>query len=119
VRCISFEFLTFPDWNGINKDRVIVGIVSPVLGTGNKAFVLKNGVYAYYLAPGAFATEFNGINDRCDIVGEAFFPSTTSDGVGVLFRNGAFYSFSYPGARDTRIIWTIHSIKLGVVSVPS
>jgi hypothetical protein len=65
--------LTFPDWNGINKDGVIVGIVSPVPGTGNKAFVLKNGVYTYYLAPGAFATEFNGINDRCDIVGEAFF----------------------------------------------
>ena len=89
----------FPDWNGINAEGTIVGLDSPVGGTGNEGFILKKGVYTFYTATGARATEFNGINDKGDVVGEAFFLS--NDGIGLLYRKGTFYTFQFPGSIDT------------------
>jgi hypothetical protein len=92
------RFGSQPDWNGINKDGVIVGVVDTLVTFVRQGFILRHGTYTFYLAPGSVNTEFNGINDRGDVVGEVDGAVGTA---GVLFRNNQYSQFQFPGSDDT------------------
>jgi uncharacterized membrane protein len=95
----------YPDWNGINADRDVVGIAFNMSTFHNDAFKIEgNGTYTYYngsqVGPTYGTLEFNGINDKDAIVGEVQ-DATTGTSHGLLFKNGTFYVFDFPGGFDT------------------
>jgi uncharacterized membrane protein len=83
----------FPDFNAINEEGDIVGVLTPNVTGGNKGFVLDDGHYTT-IDCGLYQTEANGINDDGDIVGEC----TDTSEHGFLLRGGKFYLIDFPGA---------------------
>jgi probable HAF family extracellular repeat protein len=94
---------TFPDFNAINDDRHIVGVMSTI--NGNRGFLLKRGAYTTIDCGHSF-TEANGINDHDDIVGECFDSSTSPSEHAFLLHEGQFTIFDFPGAAGDGTIAT-------------
>jgi uncharacterized membrane protein len=93
----------FPDFNAINNEHDVVGTVFNTSLSHHDAFILEdNGTYIYYdgsqVGPTYGGLEFNGINDKDAIVGEV---DDANGSHGVLFQNGTFYVFDFPGGVDT------------------
>jgi uncharacterized membrane protein len=88
----------FPDFNAINEEGDIVGVLTPTpFVNGNKGFLLDDGHYKL-IDCGHDQTEANGINDDGDIVGECTDETPTYAEHGFLLRNGKFYLIDAPGA---------------------
>ena len=87
----------YPDFNGINDEGDVVGVMTPVVVNGNKGFLLDDGHYTP-IDCGRYQTEANGINDDGDIVGECtdFTPIYAEHGF--LLRDGKFYPIDAPAA---------------------
>jgi len=98
-------FDTYPDFNAINEEGDVVGVVTPrfvfapllsiSIGTGNKGFLLSEGKYTI-LDCGKYQTEANGINDDEDIVGECsdFYPTYAEHAF--LLHEGKYHIFDVP-----------------------
>ncbi|HVS90306.1 MAG TPA: hypothetical protein VHF01_19045 [Candidatus Acidoferrum sp.] len=96
--------LTFPDFNAINDENDIVGVVST--NAGNRGFLLDDGVYTP-LDCGGSDTEANGINANEDIVGQC-----RDSVLGVrafLLHNGVYHTFDAPGAVNGTIAYGINA----------
>jgi uncharacterized membrane protein len=104
-------FDNYPDFNAINEDGEVVGVVTPrvfgllSVGTGNKGFVLSEGKYTI-LDCGYYQTEANGINDDDDIVGECSDSSYVEHAF--LLHEGKYHIFDVPFPN------TIGTVALGI-----
>ena len=90
----------FPDFNAINEENDIVGVLSPMpalTSGGNLGFLLDDGHYQL-IDCGHGQTEANGINDDGDIVGECTDFTPTYAEHGFLLRDGKFYLIDAPSA---------------------
>jgi uncharacterized membrane protein len=97
--------LTAPDFNAINDDGDIVGVVSTE--GGNRGFLLEEGVYSLLDCGGSF-TEANGINKNEDIVGECF-DSVLRKSRAFLRHNGTYTIFDFPGVVCDTVAWGINA----------
>ena len=91
----------FPDFNAINDEGDIVGVLTPVPSTtGNRGFLFDDGVY-HVLDCGKDQTEANGINEDGDIVGECTDLNPTNHEHGFLLCDGTYYLIDFPGSAGT------------------
>ncbi|MDP9064787.1 MAG: hypothetical protein M3O06_02845, partial [Pseudomonadota bacterium] len=87
----------FPDFNAINDEGEIVGVLSPGTNvSGNRGFLFSYGNYTV-LDCGNFQTEANGINDQGDIVGECADANFTEHAF--LLHDGVYTILDFPGSK--------------------
>ncbi len=84
--------------NGVNAKGIVIGRTKVYQGN-QPAFLLQNGTYQTYLAPGSSVTSFVAINNGGVIVG-----TSNKNGVSSFeLRNGQQTAVAFPGAYSTNV----------------